>query len=232
MKGFARYTIVAALIAVGAAAHFSGLTSMLSLQGLAAMRDQFQALAQSNPVSAAVAFTLAYVAVAALASPASAILSLLAGVLFGRWLGAALVLAAATTGALIVFLIARSTFGEALRRRAGPLYERIAINAHENTVSYLLFLRLVPLFPFFLVNIAAALFNIDARKFVLATLLGIAPATFVYVNFGSEIGTISSLHDILSPSLVIAFGGLGLLALIPALYRNLRAHAPASSAKD
>jgi uncharacterized membrane protein YdjX (TVP38/TMEM64 family) len=145
---------------------------------------------------------------------------LLAGFLFDRWLGTAIVVISATAGATILFLIARSAFGSALRERAGALYKKISKNMTENAISYMLFMRLVPIFPFFLVNIVPALFNVRFLPYMLTTFFGIIPGTFIYVNLGRELGTIESLGDLVSPSTLIAFTLLGIFALIPMLYKQ------------
>lgn len=229
MRHYGPYLLLAVLIALGVTAHVSGVTEFLSLEGVAAKRQTLLEMAAAHAVLAPLAFVAVYVAVAALALPGAAILSLLGGFLFGRWLGTALVVVSATTGALVVFALARSALGGPLRRRAGPLYEKVAANMRENALGYLLFLRLVPLFPFFLVNLVAALFDLKFRTFFLATLVGIAPASFVFVNFGKEIGRVSSFGELLSPSVLIALTGLGLLALVPVLYRQWSAGKAASS---
>lgn len=220
MRRYVPYVLVVMLVAAVVVAHFSGLTDILSPEAVLAKRQALQDLVSSHPVLAPLTFALTYMAVAALSLPVAALLSLLGGFLFGVWLGTVLVLSSATAGALMVFLIARSAFGEPLRRRAGPLYARIADNMRENAFGYLLFMRLVPLFPFFLVNLVSALFDMKVRQFVLATFLGMAPATLIYVNFGRQIGNVTGVRSLMSPSVLIALTGLGLLVLAPVAYRQ------------
>ena len=191
MRRYLPYVLAGVFVAIAAAAHFSGLTSALSAEAILAKRQALHDLTASHPVLAPLAFAAVYVAVAAFALPVAAILSLLGGFLFGVWLGSVLVLCSATVGALIVFSLARSAIGAPLRRKAGPLYEKIADNVRENAFGYLLFMRLVPLFPFFLVNLVAALFDMTARSFVLASFIGMAPGTVIYVNFGRQLGTVT-----------------------------------------
>jgi len=133
------------------------------------------------------------------------------------------VVLAATVGATLVFLAARYLFADAARRRMGALGERISAGFTENALSYLLFLRLVPLFPFFLVNLAPAFTRIRLATFVLGTFIGIIPATFVYVNLGETLGRIDSLSGLVSPETIAAFVLLGLLALVPVFVRKWRA---------
>jgi len=148
------------------------------------------------------------------------VLSLATGFVFGRWVGTVLVVIAATTGATILFLAARYIFADAARRRLGALGERINAGFTENAFNYLLFLRLVPAFPFFLVNLAPAFTSIPLRTFVLATFIGIVPGTFVFVNLGETLGRIDSLQGLVSWETLAAFALLGAFALVPVVLRK------------
>jgi len=205
------------LVAAVIAAYLTGATRWLSLQTVLAERQTLQTWTAEHFAAALLGFVVVYIAVAAVALPGAVVLSLLGGFLFGRWLGTALVLIGATVGAAIVFSIARSAVGEPLRRRAGPLYERVLSGVTGNAVEVLLFLRL---FPFFLVNLAAALFDIRLTTFLLTTAVGIAPAAFIYNSVGREIGTVSSLSGLLSPGALAALLGLAGLSLLPILLRH------------
>ena len=154
-------------------------------------------------------------AATAFSVPGALVLSLTMGFLFGRWLGTVLVVIAATIGATLVFLAARYLFADAARRRMGALGEKINAGFTENALNYLLFLRLVPLFPFFLVNLAPAFTTISVRTFVIGTLIGIIPGSFVFVNLGQTLGRIDSLSGLLSTETIAAFVLLGALALVP-----------------
>jgi uncharacterized membrane protein YdjX (TVP38/TMEM64 family) len=157
------------------------------------------------------------------------VLSLTTGFVFGRWVGTMLVVVAATVGATLVFLAARYLFADAARRRLGSLGEKINAGFTENAFSYLLFLRLVPLFPFFLVNLAPAFTSIPLRTYVLATLIGIIPGTFVYVNLGQALGRIDSLQGLVSRDTLLAFGLLGLFALLPVAWKKWKARRAAGA---
>lgn len=133
--------------------------------------------------------------------------------LFGRWLGTLVIVIGATVGATAIFLIARSAVGDTLREKASPLYKKVAINMEKNVFSYMLFICLVMLFPFFLVNIVPAHFNVLPFPYVLTTFIGIIPSTFVYASVGRELGEIDSLEDLASPYTLIAFTLLGLLVV-------------------
>ena len=210
------------------ALYASGATRWLSLDAVLAERETLKRWSSRHAALAVPGFVLLYVAVAAAAIPGAAVLSLLAGFLFGRWLGTGLVLIGATAGACIVFSITRSALGEPLRRRAGPLYRKVSAGVSGNAVAVLLFLRLVPLFPFFLVNLAAALFDVRLITFLATTAVGIAPAVFIYTSVGRELGTVSSLSGLLSPGALAALLGLAGLSLLPILLKSWRPWARAT----
>ena len=217
------------LIVAGIAAAFaSGLDRYLSYEALVENRDWLQAEVAAAPVVAALAFGLAYAVVVALSLPGGAIMTLLGGFLFGTWVGGSLVVLSATVGAAAVFLAARTAFGDALRRRAGGAVERMRAGFRRNAFSYLLFLRLVPVFPFFLVNLVPAFLDVPLATYVAATALGIVPGTFVFASVGNGLGAV--LDAGARPDLSIAtrpevFGpllALGLLSLVPVLIRRRR----------
>lgn len=214
------WIILVLLAAAVIAAHLSGLSDWLDLDAVKARRMELLAIVEAHPVPAALGFVALYALVVSLSLPVAVLATLLGGFLFGPVLGTVLAVTGATAGASVVFLIARSAVGEGLRRRAGPLYERVAKGMRANALEYLLFLRLVPLFPFFLVNIVPALFDVRLRTFVIATAVGIVPGTFVYANLGRELGTLSSLSDLVSPMVLLAFLLLGLVALVPVGYKR------------
>ena len=212
--------VCVAVVLMAVTAHLSGVTRLVSLDKVLEERESLQVWVAAQPVLAALSFVAVYVLVASLAIPGALILSLFGGFLFGRWLGTLLVLVGATLGALVVFLLARSAFGESLRRRAGPLGESLASGMEKNAVEVMLFLRLVPVFPFFLVNLVAALFAVPVRVFLLTTAVGIAPAVFIYNSVGRQLGTMTSLDGLLSPGAVAALLALAALSLLPIALRR------------
>ena len=158
----------------------------------------------------------------ALSLPIASLLTLLSGVLFGVVQGTIFVVIAATTGATIIFIVAQTSLGRTLRMRAGKFYQKIEANMNDNAVGYLLFLRLVPIFPFFVVNVVPALFNVKLRVFLLSTFFGIIPGSAAYVYFGQQLGEIETMGDLASPELMLAFILLGMFALIPTLYKQFK----------
>lgn len=176
----------------------------------------------------ALAFVLIYALATGLSVPGAAVLTLSGGFLFGTLLGTVYAVIGATLGATAVFLAARSAFGDLLRRRAGRAVEAMREGFRRDAFNYLLFLRLVPAFPFFLVNLVPAFLGVPTRTYVLATVVGIVPGGFVFASVGSGLGSIFDgsgaigIADVLTTQVVLALAGLGALALLPILLRRWR----------
>lgn len=210
-----------------AAAFAAGLHRYLTLDALRENRLALLDLVQNYGIWAGIAFMLAYAVTVALSLPGATIMTLAGGFLFGVPLGASLTVIGATLGATALFLIARSAIGDSLQRRAGPFLGRMAEGFSENAFNYLLFLRLVPAFPFWAVNLAPALLGVRLVPYVVATGIGIIPGTVVYSAFGASLGGVFdaggdvSLKDVASPTLIAALIGLGLLALLPIALKKL-----------
>jgi uncharacterized membrane protein YdjX (TVP38/TMEM64 family) len=168
-------------------------------------------------------FMAIYVIQTGLALPGATILSLTAGAIFGPWLGTLYAVTSASIGATLSFLITRYLLRDAVLSRFGSKLDGMNKELEERGLNYLLFLRLVPLFPFFLINLAAGLTRLPLRTFMLGTFLGIIPGGFVFVNAGASLASINRLSDIASPRVLGSFALLGLFALIPALYAKLKA---------
>jgi len=218
----AKLALLAVFVAVVIAFFALGGQDYLTLDAVKANRDALLGFTREHFVAAlAIAFVV-YAGTVAFSLPGGLVLSLTMGFIFGRWVGTVLVVVAATVGATVVFLAARYLFADAARRRMGALGAKISAGFTENAFNYLLFLRLVPLFPFFLVNLAPAFTNIGLRTYVLATLIGIIPGAFVYVNLGQTLGRIESLSGLVSTETLGAFVLLGALALVPVLVRKYR----------
>ena len=219
--------VVVLVVLIGAAFALD-LDRYLSLDVLRQNRAYLTAFVAEHGLVAALGYVVAYVGVVALSLPGAAIMTLAGGFLFGVVVGATLTVIGATLGATILFLIARSAVGDALRERAGPFVARMAEGFSKNAFNYLLFLRLVPVFPFWAVNLAPALLGMRLIPFVVATGLGIIPGTIVYSAFGAGLGQIFDtggevdLKSVFSPTLIGALVGLGLLSLVPVLLRRLR----------
>jgi uncharacterized membrane protein YdjX (TVP38/TMEM64 family) len=207
-------------LAVGAFFFFD-LKQYLSLDVLKANRDKLLLYTDAHYTTAVAAFILLYCVQTAFSLPGAAVFTLAGGFLFGSVVGTLYVNIAATAGATLAFLAARYLLRDWVERkfgdRLGPIQEGFARNAF----GYLMTLRLVPLFPFFLVNLVSGLTRIRVGQYVLATALGIIPGSFVFANAGRQLGTINSLSEIASPRVLGAFALLGLLSLVPILYRKV-----------
>jgi uncharacterized membrane protein YdjX (TVP38/TMEM64 family) len=202
----------------------------LTLESIKANRDALLGFTERHYAAALVIAFLVYAGAVAFSLPGGLVLSLATGFVFGRWVGTVLVVLAATVGATIVFLAARYIFADAARKRLGAWGEKINDGFTQNAFAYLLFLRLVPAFPFFLVNLAPAFTSIPLRTYVLATFVGIIPGTFVFVNLGQTLGRLESLRGLLSVETLGALALLGVFALVPVAIRALRARRDAPSA--
>lgn len=210
--------IIIAMVGVYA----SGLLDYLNLEQVKALRTESQLFLDEYYAVGCLLFILAYAATVALSLPTALLLSLLGGALFGPLYGTLHVIIGATLGATIIFLAARSALGNVLRARANKFYDKVKNEMAENAISYMLFLRLVPVFPFFVVNILPALFQVKLRDFIWTTAIGILPGTFVYVNLGTQLAEINNLSDLISTDLLLAFTLLGILALTPTIIKKIR----------
>jgi uncharacterized membrane protein YdjX (TVP38/TMEM64 family) len=227
-----RFLPLAILLLAIVAAFALGLDDYLSLDQLERHRAQLLGWVERHPRSAPLAFMLIYTAAVALSIPGGAILTMTGGFLFGVVAGTCYVVIAATVGATIVFLIARTALGDSLRRKAGPGMRRMEAGFRENAFNYLLFLRLIPLFPFWLVNLVPALLGVPLTTYVAGTLLGIIPGGLVYASVGNGLGAVfdaggrPDLGIIFEPEIILPILGLAVLAILPVAYKKIRARQP------
>jgi uncharacterized membrane protein YdjX (TVP38/TMEM64 family) len=194
----------------------------INFSTLKANRDNLLAYTLNHYEVIVIAAMAVYTVSTALSLPVATLLSLTIGFLFGLWIGTAIILISATLGATLVFLAVRYVFAEAVSRRLGTRARKLISEFHQNDFNYLLFLRLVPLFPFWLINLATAFTPIKVRTYVLATVIGIIPGALVFTNLGQSLGRIDSIDQLLSFRTVSALTLLGLFALIPVLVKKLR----------
>jgi uncharacterized membrane protein YdjX (TVP38/TMEM64 family) len=193
---------------------------LLTAEGLQANRDLLVAWVEQRPLGSRLAAVLVYAGVVALSIPVAALLSMTAGLLFGRLEGMTVVLLGATLGAVLVFLAARYLFHDTVQRRMGARLARLAARFEAEGFTYLLFLRLMPILPFWLVNLAPALTRLPVRTFAAATLIGIIPASFVYVNLGHTLGRVESPSGLVGSDMLVALSLIGVMALVPLLWRR------------
>lgn len=220
---------VLALLAIAAAvalAYGLGLGDYLTFEQLRTHHDRLTQLVDGHPLAAPLGYMAVYALAVAVSLPGAALMTITGGFLFGAVLGSTLTVIAATIGATLIFLAARTAFGDLLRTKAESSLGRMEQGFRRDAFSYLLVLRLVPLFPFFLVNLVPAFLGVRLSTFVGATLIGIVPATVVFTLAGCGLGSILeaggefSLSNVLTPQMIAALCGLALLALVPVLYKR------------
>jgi len=241
----ARLVALAVVVLAGASVIWVAWYENLSAATLLERRAAIGALVDEHRVVALLAFLGIYTVVVALSLPGATLLTICGGIIFGGLEAGLAALVGATAGATVIFLIARSALGGWLVRRAGPRVETVAAGFCSDAFNYLLFLRLVPLFPFCLVNLVPAVCGVRLRTFVLATALGIIPATFAFAFFGEGVGSAANAQidayracvaagraacklgfdpgAAVTPQLIAGLVALGALALVPVVVRRLRA---------
>jgi len=219
-----------AVLAAGLAAFFYfDLARFFSFSVLSENRAMLMEIIEQNRILGALAFIAIYAAVVAFSLPVALFVTVAGGFLFGTVFGTLWVIVGATIGATIIFLVARSTVGRYVRAREGPRIQKMEAGFRANEWSYMLILRLVPLFPFYLVNIAPAFLGVSVRTYVVATFFGIMPGTFVYSSIGAgadallDADQVPGLDAFLRPEIGLPIAGLILLSLVPVVVRRLRA---------
>lgn len=222
-----------AVLAAGIATFFAlDLNMYLTFEALRDNRATLTAFVADHALAASLLYLAVYATAVALSLPGGAVLTVTGGFLFGTALGTLQVVVAATLGATALFVIARTTLGDALRARAGPFLKRMEAGFRENALSYLLVLRLIPLFPFFVVNLVPAFLGVPLSTYVIGTFFGIIPGSFVFTSVGAGLGSVFdkagefSPSSVLTPQILIALIGLAALALLPVVHRKLKARRP------
>ncbi len=234
-----------ALVLLMVAGYLTGAHKLLSLEAIIDVRDHFKTTIEARPFVSLAAFIAFYTLVVSLSVPGASICTLAAGLMFGWLIGGLATVVSATLGASVVFAIARSAFGENLARRAGPQLARMQQGFQDNALNYMLFLRLVPAFPFFIVNIVPAVLGIPFKTFVVGTFFGILPATLTFASIGAGLDSVVDtakavqaacyaadakalcplrleLATLLTTQVRIALVLLGLLAVLPVVIKAWR----------
>ena len=222
-----RFVPLALLVLAGALFFTLEGHRYLSFTALAEHRERLCEFVAHGGVGAAIAFVLVYAGLVALSVPASALLTITSGFLFGPWLGTLYAVIGATIGATVVFIAARAGLA-GLVERAGPRVRRLEAGFREDALSYLLVLRLVPIFPFWLVNLAAGAVGLGLPIYVFATFIGMIPTSFIYASLGSGLGDLLAqghhpdLAILYQPSVLLPIIGLAALVLLPVVYKRWR----------
>jgi uncharacterized membrane protein YdjX (TVP38/TMEM64 family) len=238
-----RYGLPVIVAAAMAIILFKGWHHHITLETVVLQRDRFHQVLAANVVLSLLAYVALYVTLVALSLPCGTIMTIAGGLLFGWLAGALAAIAGATLGATVVFLIARSAVGDTLSQRAGPWLAKLSQGFQKDALSYMLFLRLVPAFPFWFVNIAPAVLGVPLKTFVLGTVVGIVPATFAFASAGAGLDSVImaakdkhmacvarhgaeacplQIHasSLLTPQLILALVLIGLVALMPVVLKK------------
>ena len=241
---FGRLIPLCAVLAAIAAFFIFDLDSYLTFRALSDHRDRLLHFVADNYVIAALLYMALYVVVVALSLPGGLLMTVTGGFLFGWIAAGAMTVFAATAGATLIFMIAATSLGAPLREKAGPWLKKLEDGFAENAMSYMLFLRLVPLFPFWLVNIAPAFLGVGLGTYIIGTLVGIIPGTFAFAYLGGSLDSIIreqqsvyqacldadradcvldfQISSLVTGEILVALAALGAIALLPVVLKKFR----------
>jgi len=215
------------LLLAGLAGFFAfDLDAYLNFETLRENRAFLSEWTSTHQLLSIMVYASIYIAVVAFSLPGGAVMTITGGFLFGPVLATSVTVVSATIGATLLFLAAQTALGDVLRAKAGPAMQKMQEGFRKNELSYMFVLRLVPLFPFFIVNLTPAFLGVSLRSYVIATLFGIIPGTFVFTLVGNGLGTVfdvggmPDLGIIFRPEILLPILGLAGLALIPVVYRH------------
>jgi uncharacterized membrane protein YdjX (TVP38/TMEM64 family) len=220
------------VVAIGVTLWKSGLANELSWAAVARHQAALRALVAAHPLAAPAAYVAIYAVIVAFSIPEAALVTVTAGLLFGPWVGGGLAVLGATLGAVVLFLVARTALAGFTARRAQALLGRIRPGLERDGFSYLLALRLLPIVPFWLVNLGAALCGMRLFPYAAATLIGIIPVTLVFSWIGAGVGDVLAvggtpdLSQVFSPAILGPLLALAALSLAPVVWRRLRRRSP------
>ena len=204
--------LVLVILLLAAVLVYLGPEKYLNLQYIKSQLGRIIAYRQAQPVSAALIYVALYVAVTAASIPGALLLTLAAGAIFGFFVGSLIVAVSATTGATIAFLIARYLFDDLVQKKMGERLAKIRGKFREEGALYLFSIRLVPVFPFFVVNLVMGLTSIKTSTYMAASFLGMLVPSMVFVNAGTQLAGLDSVEGLLSPQIIASFL---LLAVFP-----------------
>ena len=225
LRRIAPFSLIAVAIVLFFVLEFDGY---LSFEALEENRHALLAWRDRNQVAAVLVFIIGYVVAVALSLPGAIWLTISGGFLVGTLFGTVYAVIAATIGATLIFLAARYALGDYLRGKAGPMIRKMEDGFHKNALSYLLFLRLTPVFPFWLVNLVPAFLGVPLSTFIIGTFFGIIPLSAVYASVGNGLGAVidagrsPDLSIIFDPAIIGPIIGLAILALLPAVYKFMK----------
>ncbi len=235
-----RWGVAGVIVALMGIGYAFGWHDYVSMSALIMHRDLLATFVDDNFLLSIAIYCAVYALLVALSFPGASLLTIAGGFLFGWFIGGSLTAIAATAGASVIFLAARTSLGVSLKERAGPFMARLSGGFRENAFSYLLFLRLTPVFPFWLVNIAPAIFHVPLRTYAIATFIGIIPGTYAYSFIGAGLDSVIAAQEKANPGcasagtctvdpsalvtreLIVAFALLGCVSLLPIVLKKLR----------
>lgn len=213
-----KWILIGIVLVLAGALVYVGPEKYLNLEFIKSKLDGLVSYRDENPLSSALIYCAVYIAVTAASIPGALVLTLLGGAIFGFFLGTGIVLVSATIGATIAFLVARYLFDDMVTRKMGDKVARIRESFRKEGALYLFSMRLVPVIPFFAINLLMGLTSIRTATYFVASMIGMAPGTMVFVNAGTQLGKLTSLKGLLSPALIASFL---LLAVFPYIAKYL-----------
>ena len=213
-----KIALIVVIVVIAGIVILVGPEKYLNLEFIKSKLDQLVAYRRSDPVTTALVYSGIYIAITAASIPGALVLTLVGGAIFGFTIGCLIVLVSATIGATIAFLVARFLFDDLVEKKMGDRVARIRESFRKEGAMYLFSMRLVPVIPFFVINLVMGLTSIKTATYFFASLVGMAPGTMVFVNAGTQLGKIDSLHGLLSPALIFSFV---LLAVFPYIAKFL-----------
>lgn len=226
---FKRLLPLGLIVLVGGLAIGFDVHKLITFENLALHREALANYVQEHRYLAILIYICVYTVAVAISLPGASFLTITGGFLFGNLYGTMATVIAATLGASCIFLAAKTALADLLRKKTQGFLAKMRDGFQENAFGYLLSLRLTPLFPFFVVNVVPALLGVRLKEYIAATFLGIIPGTFVYVSVGTGINSVFesgqefSLSNVITPEIIIALSGLGLLSLLPIVIKKIRA---------
>lgn len=217
------------IIAIGILLFFAtGLNKYISFDTLYQKHAELQDFVKAHFMVAALIFWLTYIIIVSFSLPGGAVMTITGGFLFGITIGALLALTSATIGATNIFLIARTALGDSFKKRTGPFIQKLEKGFKENALTYLFILRLIPIFPFWLINLAPAFLGVKLRTYIIATFFGTLPGSIVFASLGNGLGSLIEKGQspdtsiIFAPEILLPLIGLAIMALLPIAYNRYK----------
>ena len=224
-----KIVLICGIVIIAGLLFYLGPEKYLNLEYIKSRLDLLAEYRRNAPLLTALLYSAIYIAVTAASIPGALVLTLLGGAIFGFFIGTGIVLISATIGATLAFLVARYLFDDLVKNKMGDKVAKIRENFRKEGALYLFSMRLVPVIPFFAINLLMGLTSIRTGTYFLASLIGMAPGTMVFINAGTQLGKLDSVKGLLSPTLIASFL---LLAVFPYIAKYLLALVTKKTAHD